>query len=142
MRQSFSRALALTLVLPYLIAFRFWLEQPVSVGLAAPRLCSVIGAIQRLRSVTVKLQFRSMAKPHNIVGPQVRKLRYQQEITQEALAARCGVLGWDLSRATLSKIEAQLRCVTDGELRILAHALKVNLDDLYPSAAKATSRRR
>jgi transcriptional regulator with XRE-family HTH domain len=74
-----------------------------------------------------------MAKAQNIVGPQVRKLRYQQGLTQEALAARCGVRGWDLSRATLSKIEAQLRCVTDAELETLADALKVGLDDLFPS---------
>jgi transcriptional regulator with XRE-family HTH domain len=73
-----------------------------------------------------------MANRQNIVGPQVRKVRDQQNMTQEALAARCGVLGWDLSRGTLSKIEAQLRCVTDTELRVLADALKVSLDDLYP----------
>ena len=81
-----------------------------------------------------------MAKPQNIVGPQVRKLRYQQEMTQEALAARCGVLGWDLSRATLSKIEAQLRCVTDTELEIMASALKVEIPALYP--AKSAHRKR
>ena len=74
-----------------------------------------------------------MAKPQNIVGPQVRKLRYQQGMTQEALAAHCGVLGWDLSRATLSKIEAQLRCVTDSELEMLAQALKVEIGALYPA---------
>jgi transcriptional regulator with XRE-family HTH domain len=73
-----------------------------------------------------------MTKQQNIVGAQVRKLRYQQDMTQEALAARCGVLGWDLSRATLSKIEARLRCVTDAELEILANALKVGITTLYP----------
>jgi transcriptional regulator with XRE-family HTH domain len=73
-----------------------------------------------------------MAKPQNIVGPQVRKIRYAQGLKQEDLAARCGVLGWDLSRGTLSKIEAQLRCVTDAELEILARALKVQIPDLYP----------
>jgi transcriptional regulator with XRE-family HTH domain len=78
-----------------------------------------------------------MANRQNIVGPQVRKVRDQQNMTQEALAARCGVLGWDLSRGTLSKIEAQLRCVTDSELRVLADALKVSLDDLYPPKRKA-----
>jgi hypothetical protein len=51
------------------------------------------------------------------------------------LAARCGVLGWDLSRATLSKIEAQLRCVTDTELEILAKALKVEIAELFLSKA-------
>ena len=80
-----------------------------------------------------------MAKKQNIVGPHVRKLRYLRNITQEALAARCGVLGWDLSRATLSKIEAQLRCVTDAELEILAKALKVEITELFTSR---TSRRK
>jgi len=79
-----------------------------------------------------------MAKQQNIVGPQVRKLRYQQGITQDGLAARCGVLGWDLSRATLSKIEAQLRCVTDIELEVLAKALKVELVNLYPKGNRRT----
>jgi transcriptional regulator with XRE-family HTH domain len=74
-----------------------------------------------------------MTKPQNIVGPQIRKLRYQQELTQEMFAARCSIQGWDLSRATLSKIEAQLRCVTDAELVILANALKVNVDALLPT---------
>jgi transcriptional regulator with XRE-family HTH domain len=64
-----------------------------------------------------------MAKPQNIVGPLVRRLRYAQGMTQEMLSARCGVLGWDLSRGTLSKIEAQLRCVTDREVQLLAEAL-------------------
>lgn len=73
-----------------------------------------------------------MTKLQNIVGPQVRKLRYQQGMTQGMFAARCSVLGWDLSRGTLSKIEAQLRCVTDGELVILAKALKVEPTALLP----------
>lgn len=73
-----------------------------------------------------------MTKSQNIVGPQIRKLRYQQELTQEMFAARCAILGWDLSRGTLSKIEAQLRCVTDGELVILARALKVEVGTLLP----------
>ena len=79
-----------------------------------------------------------MARPQNIVGPQVRKLRYQQELKQEDLAARCGVQGWDLSRGTLSKIEAQLRCVTDSELEILAKALKVEIAALYPPKKNRT----
>ena len=80
-----------------------------------------------------------MAKQQNIIGVQVRKVRYQQGMTQESLAAKCGVLGWDMSRATLSKIEAQLRCVTDVELEILARALKVEIVKLYP-AGKSRSR--
>jgi len=74
-----------------------------------------------------------MAPAQNIVGPQIRKLRYQQGVTQERFAARCTVQGWDLSRATLSKIEAQLRCVTDAELVKLAKALDVDVRALLPA---------
>jgi transcriptional regulator with XRE-family HTH domain len=86
---------------------------------------------------SVKLHFWSMARQKqkrlkNLTGPQIRKLRYQKGMTQEMFAARCSVLGLDLSRATLSKIEAQLRCVTDSELVILAEALKVDATFLLP----------
>jgi DNA-binding XRE family transcriptional regulator len=95
------------------------------------------GAIQRPAFNSVKLHFWSMARkrkrPQNIVGPQVRKLRNQRGLTQEMFAARCSVLGLELSRATLSKIEAQLRCVTDFELVTLAQALRVEIKALVPA---------
>jgi transcriptional regulator with XRE-family HTH domain len=72
----------------------------------------------------------------NIVGPQVRKLRYQKGLTQELFAARCSILGLELSRATLSKIEAQLRCVSDSELVILADALRADVSALLPPRRK------
>ncbi len=72
----------------------------------------------------------------NVVGPQVRKIRYQQELTQEMLAAHCERHGWDISRATISKIEAQIRCVSDSELVILAKALRVNLNQLFLEETK------
>lgn len=50
------------------------------------------------------------------------------------LAARCGVAGWDLSRGTLAKIEAGVRCVTDEETANLALVLKTPLESLYPDA--------
>lgn len=73
----------------------------------------------------------------NLVGPAIRRLRVAQKVTQEALAARCQVAGWDLSRETLSKIEAQLRRVNDAEVQMLAHVLKCELRDLFPSSIKA-----
>jgi len=70
-------------------------------------------------------------KPANIVGPQVRKRRNELEITQEQLATQCQLNGFDISRGTLSQIEAQLRCVTDDELLALARVLKVSTDSLF-----------
>jgi DNA-binding XRE family transcriptional regulator len=101
--------------------------------------CSENGAFVIKYRIIVKLRFRSMTAKKNIVGPQVRKLRYQQALSQEMLAARCARFGWDISRATLSKIEAQLRCVVDSELLILANALGVELPDIFPTSKKHAS---
>ena len=80
----------------------------------------------------VKLRFRSMTNSQNIVGPQIRRLRNVKGWSQEVFAARLGVAGLDMSRGTLAKIEAQVRCVSDAELALLAKALGVKVDDLFP----------
>ena len=73
---------------------------------------------------------RKKKKPANIVGPQIQKLRYGLGLTQEQFAARCQLRGLDISRGTLSQIEAQLRCVIDSELLLIAKILRVSTDDL------------
>jgi len=70
-------------------------------------------------------------KPANIIGPQIRKRRSDLDLTQEELATRCQLAGLDISRGTLSQIEAQLRCVTDDELFALARILNVTSDSLF-----------
>lgn len=67
----------------------------------------------------------------NIVGPIVKEIREGQRLTQESLAARCNLLGWDISRSTLAKIEVQLRRVKDTEAAMLARALKVDVGEMY-----------
>ena len=89
------------------------------------------------------LDFELMARtktPANIVGPQIRKRRVQLGLTQEAFAARCQLNGLDISRGTLSQIEAQLRCVADDELFALARILKVSTDSLFPTGAKKSKK--
>ena len=71
--------------------------------------------------------------PANVVGPQVRKLRNKLDLTQDELAVRCQLHGLDISRGTLSQIEARLRCVTDVELFRLSAVLKVSTDELFPA---------
>jgi len=80
--------------------------------------------------------------PANVVGPQVRKARYRLGLTQEQFSARCQLVGFDISRATLAQIESQFRYVTDEELFILASLLKVSTDELYPPAWQNQKRRR
>lgn len=74
-----------------------------------------------------------MKKKMNLVGPQVRRLRYQQGLTQPDLVRRCQLLGWDLSRESLAKIESCLRGVTDFELIGLSLALQIPYHFLLPA---------
>lgn len=76
-----------------------------------------------------------MAK-QNIIGPTVRRIRVELGLTQDALAARCQLSGWDLSRETLSKIESQLRRINDAEVMLVAKVLKCDIQDLFPDTIK------
>ena len=73
------------------------------------------------------------AKHKNLVGPQVRKLRYQRGWKQKDLAAKLQILGWDIDRASVSKIESQLVWVGDFEMFYLAEALRVDFKQLFPA---------
>jgi transcriptional regulator with XRE-family HTH domain len=72
----------------------------------------------------------------NIVGAQVRRLRYEQKLSQPQLAAKCQRLGWDVGRDTIAKIEAHNRWVGDSELVFLARSLGVPLNDLFPARTR------
>lgn len=80
--------------------------------------------------------------PANIVGPQVRKRRVALGMTQAELATQCQLAGLDISRGTLSQIEAQIRRVADDELLTLARVLEVSTDSLFPTGPKARGKGR
>jgi hypothetical protein len=52
------------------------------------------------------------------------------------LSARCETSGLTLSRETLSKIEAQVRCLTDMELLTIATVLRVKVKEFFPDRQK------
>ena len=74
--------------------------------------------------------------PANVVGGQIQKRRKALGLTQEAFAARCQLHGFDISRGTISQIEARLRGVRDHELRLLASVLEVSIDSLFSNDGK------
>jgi hypothetical protein len=61
-------------------------------------------------------------------------------VNQPILAARCGALGWDVSREILAQVESRFRYVTDWELVVLARALGVSVEDLIPAKFKRSGR--
>jgi len=76
-----------------------------------------------------------MSKYQNIVGPVIREWREKNNLTQDQLATKLNLKGWDLSRTTLSKIEAQVRCVTDLELLSLSQCIGIEPTELLRQAA-------
>ena len=72
------------------------------------------------------------ASKQNLVGTQIRRLRMAAGLSQEALAAKLQLAGWDISRAGLSKIESRLRRVNDAEAYLLAKVLGCALTDIFP----------
>ncbi|WP_044410173.1 helix-turn-helix domain-containing protein [Thiomicrospira microaerophila] len=66
----------------------------------------------------------------NIIGPAVKLIRIEKGFTQEQLAAKFNLKGYDISRGTLAKIEVKKRRVTDWELKIICEVLSVPADIL------------
>jgi transcriptional regulator with XRE-family HTH domain len=82
-----------------------------------------------------------MIHPRNIVGPVVREIRKEKGLTQAELCAKLNLLGWDISRDTLAKLEAQVRWVADFELLQLAEALRIEPAHLLRQAVKLASKK-
>jgi len=80
-------------------------------------------------------------KQLNVIGPQLRLIREKQDITQEQMAAKCQVLGLDMTRGTLAKIESRVRAVSDHEIPFLAKALGVSIESLFPKKLQPISRK-
>jgi transcriptional regulator with XRE-family HTH domain len=82
-----------------------------------------------------------MKKLRNIVGPQVRRLRYERGLSQSELVARFQVKGWDITRDVLAGIELGRRWVADFEVVFLARHLGVPVDALWPEKIRKALRR-
>jgi len=66
----------------------------------------------------------------NIIGNRVREARIKAnpQITQQDLSARLEVLGYNIDRVSISKIESGNRFVADYEVVGLAKALNVRVE--------------
>lgn len=66
----------------------------------------------------------------NIVGARVESARKAKGMKQKELLAQLQVNGIDMNASGLSKLEGQIRYVTDIELAALAKILEVSYDYL------------
>lgn len=68
----------------------------------------------------------------NVVGPQIRRLRYARGWSQAKLAIELQLKGMDIQRDGVAKIEGQTHCVKDRDISYFARALGVKLEVLFP----------
>ena len=69
---------------------------------------------------------------NNLCGENVRKLRlgYKIKLSQRALADRMQLIGIDVDKNAIQRIEAGKRFVTDIELKALAEIFAVSVEQL------------
>ena len=66
----------------------------------------------------------------NFCGPVIRRMRVAKGWSQDHLASKCQLGGWDASRDVIARIELRNRLVTDWEIIALAKALGCKPGDL------------
>ena len=67
----------------------------------------------------------------NIIGLNIKRIRKKKGLTQEELTAKLNILGLNIDRPMVSKIENQQREITDLEIKAIAEVLEVHIDDLF-----------
>lgn len=69
-------------------------------------------------------------KYNQIIGQQLGLLRRQKGLTQEQLSAKMQVLGCDMTRSALAKIEVGQRCLYPDEIKALITVLDIGYEEL------------
>jgi len=70
-------------------------------------------------------------QPNNIIGPNVRKYRLQRGWSQQLLSNKLELIPVYICRGSISRVEEQIRTVTDFEAAALAETLGVSIQELF-----------
>ena len=65
------------------------------------------------------------------VGNNIRSLREKRGMTQEVLSARLQVLGCDITRSAIAKIEVGQRHLYPDEIILIKQILGVSYDEIF-----------
>lgn len=69
----------------------------------------------------------------NLTGKRVETLRKELGIKQKDFIAKMQVMGCDINPTSYSKLEGQLRSVTDKELLVISKILNRKIEELFES---------
>lgn len=70
------------------------------------------------------------------IGHNIKRLRRQAGLTQEATIAKMQLLGCEMTRVTYVKIEGETHHIRVSELRALQKIFKVDFNDFFEEAEK------
>ena len=65
------------------------------------------------------------------IGENIRKLREKANLTQEQLAAKLQLLGCDITRSAVAKIEVGQRHLYPDEIILIKEILSTNYDNIF-----------
>ena len=65
------------------------------------------------------------------MGQKIRKIRMNQNLSQEQLSAQLQVRGCDITRSALAKIEVGQRHIYPDELKALKEIFGISYDELF-----------
>jgi len=65
------------------------------------------------------------------IGMNIRRIRMKNNFTQEQLAAKLQILGCDITRSALAKIEVGQRHIYPDELKAFKQIFNISYDELF-----------
>ena len=65
------------------------------------------------------------------MGKNIRKMRKENNLTQDRLAAKMQVMGCDITRSALAKIEAGQRHIYPDEIKALKEIFDASYDQIF-----------
>ena len=65
------------------------------------------------------------------VGNNIRKIREEMKMTQDALATRLQLSGCDITRSAVAKIEVGQRHIYPDEIRLIKEILNTTFDKIF-----------
>ena len=68
---------------------------------------------------------------NNLCGVNIAKYRCQRNISQRELADRLQIIGLDVDKNAIQRMESGQRFITDIELQFLAKVLDKTMDELF-----------
>lgn len=88
-----------------------------------------------------ELRTQKPMRNHNLIGPQMRRLRSRKGWSRNDLAIKLQLLGMESATCErVYKIEARYACVSDDELIYISRALGVSTEELYPDFIRCAKR--